>query len=86
MGDVTEVTHRVGHSQGQHLPVVPGGTQVKMVDFTHIAPSATDNAGGGLGDATHLLAHLQAVVGGHSIPVEAKKNCPTGRETLYWCY
>ena len=53
-------------------------------DFALFGPeiiifTTTDEARAGLGQAAHLLPHLQAVVGGHGYPEEARSRCPTGR-------
>ena len=80
--EVTEVAHGEGLPKQVHLPVVPGSTHVKVVNWTEVVLPTTDEAGAGLGQAAHLLPHLQAVVGGHGYPEEAKSRCPTGRKIL----
>ena len=86
MGGVTEVTHGVGLPQRAHLAVIPSSTKVEVVDLAHITPATADYTGGGLGQATHVLAHLEAVVGGHGCLAEASRSCPTGRQKLNWCF
>ena len=86
MGSVTKVTHGVGLPLGDHLAIIPGGTEVELVDFAHITLATADYAGGGLGQAAHLLAHLEAIVGGHGCLAEASRACPTGQKKLSWCY
>ena len=78
MGDITKVTHGVRDTLATHLPVVPGGAKVNVVDFAVGALATADNARGGLGHAAHLLTHLQAVVGGHGILAGSRSRCPTG--------
>ena len=51
---------------------------MNMVDLTDVALATADYAGGGLGHATHLFLHLQAVVGGHDSLVGSRNSCPTG--------
>ena len=73
------MAHGVELPQGDHLPIVPGGAQVEVVNFAEIASATTNDAGGGLRQAPHLLGHFEAVVGGHGYPEEARGSCPTGR-------
>ena len=86
MGSVTKVTHGVGLPQRDHLAIVPGSAEVEVVDLAHITLATADYARGGLGQAAHLLAHLEAIVGGHGCLAEASRACPTGQERLNWCY
>ena len=86
MWSVAKVTHGVGLSQGYHLAIIPGSAEVEVVDSAHITLATADYAGGGLGQAAHLLAHLEAVVGGHSCLAGASRACPTGRQKLNWCF
>ena len=86
MGGVTEVTHGVGLSQRAHLAVVPGSAEVVVMHFAQVTLATADYAGGGLGQAAHLVGHLTAVVGGHSCLAEASRACPTGRQKLNWCF
>ena len=83
MGGVTEVTHGVGLPQGAHLAVVPSSTEVQVVDLAHITPATADYTGGGLGQATHVLAHLEAVVGGHDCLAEASRSWSTKTELVF---
>ena len=76
------MAHGEGLPRQVHLPVVPGSAKVDVMDLAEVVLSAADHARGGLGQATHLLPHLQAVVGGHGYPEEAKSRRPTGRKIL----
>ena len=73
------MAHGEGIPKQVHLPVVPGSTEVEVMDLAEVVLATADAAGGGLGQATHLLPHHQAVVGGHGYPEEARSRCPTGR-------
>ena len=71
------MTHRGRVSKQVHLAVIPGCAEVDMVDLANVAPATTNYTGFGLGQASHLSLHFQAVVGGHGCLVEANNNYPT---------
>ena len=53
-----------------------------MTYWTKVVPTTTDDAGGSLGQTSHLLPHYQAVVGTHGYPVEAKDTLKEAETTV----